>query len=357
MKGTLRMSILIDPHKVPKRTLATGDEIPCIGMGTFGSDRYTPEQVSKAVAGAIRVGYRLFDCAAVYGNEDRIGKVFAEAINQGVVKREELFITTKVWNDMHGKGDVLLSCSKSLRDLRLDYVDAFFMHWPFPNYHAPGCDGDTRNPNSKPFCKDEFMSVWRQMERLVDMGLTRCLGMSNMTIPKLEAVLPMCRIKPALIEMELHPCFQQTELFAYCVDKNIQPVGFCPIGSPSRPDRDKTDNDAVDTEVPAVVELAEKHGVHPALICLKWAVQRGQIPIPFAAGEDKYIANLKCVTEDPLTEEEMEILKDVDANCRLIKGQVFLWPGAKSWEELWDMNETGRRIYTERGNINPTLST
>ena len=195
----------IDPKLVPKRKLSNGQEIPCIGMGTFGSDRFTPEQVSNAVAGAIRSGYRLFDCASVYGNEDLIGKVFEDAMKEGVVKREELFITSKVWNDMHGQGDVLLSCAQTLKDLRLEYLDFYFVHWPFPNYHAPGCDGDSRNPDSKPFSVEEFMNTWRQMERLVDMGLVRNIGMSSMTIPKLEAVLPLCRILPTVIEMKLHP--------------------------------------------------------------------------------------------------------------------------------------------------------
>lgn len=330
------MAEFINPNLVPKRKLSNGQEIPCIGMGTFGSDRFTPEQVSNAVAGAIRCGYRLFDCAAVYGNEDLIGEVFEAAIKEGVVTREELFITSKVWNDNHGQGDVLLSCAKTLKDLRLDYVDFYFVHWPFPNYHAPGCDGDSRNPNSKPFSVEEFMSTWRQMERLYDMGLVKNLGMSNMTIPKLEAVLPLCRIRPTVIEMELHPCFQQPELYDYAVAQGIQPVGFCPIGSPTRPDRDTTPDDVADIQVPELVEIAKAHGVHPAVICLKWAVQRGQIPIPFSVHENEYVSNLKCTTVDPLTDEEMATLKSIDKNCRLIKGQVFLWPGATDWRDLWD---------------------
>jgi len=325
---------------VPKRRLATGAEIPCIGMGTFGSDRFTPEQVAGAVEGAVRCGYRLFDCAAVYGNEPLIGNVFHKALSRGAVKREELFITSKVWNDMHGQGDVLLSCAKTLKDLRLDYVDAYFVHWPFPNYHAPGCDGNSRNPDSRPFSPDEFMCTWRQMERLHDMGLVRNLGMSNMTIPKLEAVLSLCRVKPAVIEMELHPCFQQETLFDYVVKAGILPVGFCPIGSPTRPERDMTPDDIADTQVPEVVEIARAHGVHPAVICLKWALQRGQIPIPFSVHENEYVSNLKCTAEDPLTDKEMAILKTVDRNCRLIKGQVFLWPGAKDWHDLWDEDGT-----------------
>lgn len=334
------MCDFIDPALVPKRTLYTGEEIPCIGMGTFGSDRFSPQQVSSAVDGAIRCGYRMFDCAAVYGNEDLIGRVFNQAFKEKVVRREELFITSKVWNDMHGKGDVLLSCAKSLKDLQLDYIDAFFVHWPFANYHAPGCDGDSRNPDSTPFSPEAFIKTWRQMERLADMGLVRHLGMSNMTIPKLEAVLPYCRIKPALIEMELHPCFQQPELFNYCAERKIQPIGFCPIGSPSRPERDKTEADITDIHMSELMEIAERHGVHPAVVCLKWAIGRGQIPIPFSVHSSEYISNLRCTTQAPFSKEEMETLESLDRNCRLIKGQVFLWPGAKTWEDLWDLDGT-----------------
>ena len=335
-KEGIIMSSNINPALVPKRTLFTGEQIPCIGMGTFGSDRFTPEQVSAAVAGAIRYGYRLFDCASVYGNEDQIGRVFSDAFTSGAVKREELFIMSKFWNDMHGKGDVLLSLARTLKDLQVDYIDAFFIHWPFPNYHAPGCDGDARNPDSRPFSVDRFMCAWRQMERIADMGLARNLGMSNMTIPKLEAVLPLCRIRPALIEMELHPAFQQAELFGYAVKQGVQPVGFCPIGSPTRPDRDKSDGDVVDIQMPEVLEIASAHNIHPAVVCLKWAVQRGQIPIPFSVYENEYQSNLRCTMEDPLSETEMEALAKADKNCRLIKGQVFLWPDAEDWTALWD---------------------
>jgi len=323
---------------MPKVALSSGEKIPCIGMGTFGSDRFAPKQVSQAVAGAIRCGYRMFDCAAIYGNEDLIGEVFDDAFKQSIVEREELFITSKVWNDMHGKGDVLFSCAKSLRDLRLDYIDLYFMHWPFPNYHAPGCDGDSRNPDSKPFSVDEFISTWRQMEKLVEMGLTRYIGMSNMTIPKLEAALPLCKILPAAIEMELHPAFQQKELFDYCIGKNIAPIGFCPIGSPTRPERDKSSDDVADIQMPEIVEIAKRHNVHPAIVCIKWAAQRGQIPIPFSVYENEYAQNLECVAKDPLSPEEMAIIGKADKNCRLIKGQVFLWEGAKSWEDLWDLD-------------------
>ena len=326
----------VDTRSVPQVKLKSGESIPSIGMGTFGSDRYGPDEISSAVAGAIRIGYRLFDCASVYGNEDRIGKVFEEAFAAGIVKREDLFITSKVWNDMHGPGKVLASAGKTLKDLRLKHVDAYFVHWPFPNYHAPGCDGDSRNPDSVPFSAERFMATWEQMETLHSRGQARYLGMSNMTISKLEAVLPRCKVKPELIEMEQHPSFQQEELFKYCKAKGITVIGYSPIGSPNRPDRDKAPGDVVDTELPEVAAVAKAHNIHPALVCIKWAVQRGSIPIPFSVHEKNYAANLRAVTEAPLTAAEMELLKKAERNCRLVKGQVFLWPGAKSWEDLWN---------------------
>ncbi len=330
------MNNRIDQEVVPLRTLYSGEKIPCMGLGTFGSDKYGADMVSESVYGAIKYGYRLIDCAAVYQNEDRIGMVLQRLFAEKEVERKELFITSKVWNDMHGEGQVLKSCQKSLMDLRLDYLDLYFVHWPFPNYHAPGCSGDSRNPDSRPFSVEEFMGVWRQCEELVEKGLVRYIGMSNMTIPKLEAVLPLCRIQPAALEMELHPSFQQPELFDYARKHDILPIGYCPIGSPSRPERDRTAEDVSDTQLPAVVQAAKAHQVHPAVICLKWAVQRGQVPIPFSVKEAQYIANLKCAAEDPLTAEEMEAIRGEDKNCRLVKGQVFLWEGAEGWEDLWD---------------------
>lgn len=324
----------IDLLKVPKRMIFTGEEIPAVGLGTFGSDKYNAEQVSEAVYGAIKYGYRLIDCAAVYQNEKNIGEVLKKVFQDKIVSREELFITSKVWNDRHR--EVGVACRQSLADLGLSKIDLYFVHWPFPNYHAPGCDGDSRNPDSKPFSVEEFMDTWRQCEKLVDEGLVRYIGMSNMTVKKLEQVLPLCRIQPAALEMECHPSFQQQELFEYAVAHKIVPVGFCPIGSPSRPERDRTAEDIADIEMEVITEIAEAHKVHPAVICLKWAVQRGMIPIPFSVKEPQYISNLRCATEDPLTEEEMERIRKADRNCRLIKGQVFLWPGANDWKELWD---------------------
>ncbi len=332
------MSEVVNPALVPSHTLFTGAVMPGVGLGTFGSDKYGADVVSEAVYQAIKCGYRLIDCAAVYQNEDQIGKVLSRVLSEGVVTREELFVTSKVWNDRHR--EVIKACKESLKDLQLEYIDLYFVHWPFPNYHAPKCSGDSRNPDSKPFSIEEFMDTWQQCEQLVEMGLVKHIGMSNMTVAKLKAVLPLCKIQPAALEMELHPSFQQQELFDYAVANKIIPIGYCPIGSPSRPERDRTAEDVADTELQEIVAAAKAHNIHPAVVCLKWAVQRGQVPIPFSVKESQFVSNLKCATEDPLTKEEMDKIAGADKNCRLIKGQVFLWEGAKGWEDLWDMDGT-----------------
>ena len=323
---------MIDPKIVPAFTLNDGGTIPCIGMGTFGSDRVTPDEVAAAVAGGIRVGYRLFDCAACYGNEDKIGVEFKRAFDEGVVKREELFIMSKVWNDMHRR--VAESARKTIADLQCEYLDMLFIHWPFPNYHAPFCDVDSRNPDSKPFSVAEFLDTYRQIEALVDEGLVKHIGISNMTIPKLDAVLDRLRIKPAACESELHPCFQQQALFDYLKARDILNIGYMPLGSPRRPERDILPEDIADMQMPELVEIAKAHNCHPAIVCLKWALQRGQLPIPFSV--HNYEANLRAAVTEKLTDAEMAKIATLERGNRLVKGQVFLWPGANDWHDLWD---------------------
>lgn len=331
----------LDPNIIPKRKLKNGVEMPVIGMGTFGSDRFSPVQVANAVIGAAEYGQRAFDCASVYGNEKEIGESL-KIILDGGVPREELFITSKVWNDRHGEGQVIASCMQSLEDLGLDYLDLYLVHWPFPNFHPIGCSVDSRSPDAKPYIHENFMKTWAQMERLVVMGLVRAIGTSNMTRAKMELLLRDCTIKPVVTEMELHPHFQQQALFDYYVANGIQPIGFCPVGSPKRPDRDKTEADTVDIEDPVVQKIAARLGCHPAEVCIKWAIQRGQIPIPFSVDVSKCRANLRCALPDymRITEEEMAELATIDRNCRLIKGQVFLWKDGQTWEDLWDLDGT-----------------
>jgi alcohol dehydrogenase (NADP+) len=326
-----------DPSLVPQRRLYTGAKMPAIGLGTFGSDRVGADEVAGAVEYAARIGYRHFDCAAVYGDEPEIGAVLGRLL-KSEMRREELWITSKLWNDKHAEEDVIPACRQSLADLQLDYLDMYLVHWPFPNYHPPHCDITSRSPDAKPYIHEEFMKTWGQMEKLVDLGLTRHIGISNMTIPKLKRVIADARIRPAVNEMELHPHFQQPELFEFVRANGIEPVAYSPIGSPARPERDRTPEDTVDTEDPVIVRIAQGLGVHPAVVCIKWAVQRGQTPIPFSTKPKNIRANLHGVLSEPLTGEEMREIAHIDRNCRLIKGQVFLWKQGQFWQDLWDLN-------------------
>lgn len=327
--------VRVDPAAIPQRRLYTDALMPAIGLGTFGSDHVTPSQVAEAVKGAAAAGYRHFDCASVYGNEPEVGASL-EAIQLGGVKREKLWITSKLWNDKHSEEDVIASCRQSLDNLHLDYLDLYLVHWPFPNFHPPGCDVSSRSTDAKPYIHANYMKTWRKMEELVDMGLVRHIGTSNMTIPKLRLLLGDAHIKPAVNEMELHPHFQQPELFRFVVEKGMEPIGYCPIGSPGRPERDRTPEDTAPIGDPVIVNIAQRHGIHPAVVCIKWAVQRGQTPIPFSI--NNYAANLAGVVGDPLMDDEMRQIAAIDRNCRLIKGQVFLRKDGQAWEDLWDIS-------------------
>lgn len=328
---------LVDPGSVPQRRLSDGAMMPAVGLGTFGSDSVAPAAVAAAIKGAAAIGYRHFDCASVYGNENVVGAALEEVIKSGV-RREDLWVTSKLWNDKHAPEDVIASCRKSLADLRLDYLDLYLVHWPFPNYHPPGCDVTSRSPAAKPYIHTDYMKTWRAMEQLVELKLVRHIGTSNMTVAKLKRVLRDARIKPTVNEMELHPHFQQPELFRFVTENGIEPIGYCPLGSPGRPERDRTPEDTSPLQDPVILSIAQRHGVHPAAVCIKWAVQRGQTPIPFSVNPLNYAANLRAAVEDPLSGEEMTAIAAIDRNCRLIKGQVFLWKDGQTWDALWDVD-------------------
>jgi diketogulonate reductase-like aldo/keto reductase len=319
--------------------LSSGSTIPAIGLGTFGSDHVSHSAVADAVRYAVSVGYRHFDCASVYGNEAQIGHVLKGMFGEELC-RDEVWITSKLWNDKHGEDDVVAACQRSLSDLQIEYLDLYLIHWPFPNHHPPGCDVSSRGPNAVPYIHENYMRTWRKMEELVDRGLVRNIGTSNMTIPKLRLLLRDARIKPVANEMELHPHFQQPEFFRYLIKNGIQPIGFSPLGSPARPERDRTPEDTSPIEDPVIGQIARRLGIHPAVVCIKWAVQRGHIPIPFSTNPRNILANLVAVTSEPLTHDDMATIEKLDRNCRMIKGQVFLWKDNQSWEDLWDPNGT-----------------
>ena len=327
---------MIDPATIPTVQMPSG-AMPVVGLGTFGSDHIDHASVASTVADAIVTGYRHIDCASVYGNEAAIGERLATIV-ESAVPRDELWITSKVWNDMHGPGDVIASCEQTLRDLRLDHLDLYLVHWPFPNTHTAGASIDERQGDARPYIHDAYMDTWRQMETLVERGLVRNIGTSNMTIPKLDLLLRDATIRPAANEMELHPHFQQPDLFDHVRVSGMVPVGFSPIGSPARPERDRQPDDTVDIDDPVMVAIATAHGLHPATLCVKWAVQRGQVPIPFSTTPGNYTANLAAVSAGSprLTDGEMGAIASIDRGSRLIKGQVFCWKPDQDWRDLWD---------------------
>lgn len=309
------------------------DEIPVIGMGTFGSDAFSAETIAAAVQVAADVGYRHFDCAAVYGNESEIGHAL-RAVMAGGIERDELWVTSKLWNDRHD--DVAAACERSLADLQLDALDLYLVHWPFPHYHPPGCDVTSRCETAGPYSHERFLETWRAMERLVERGLVRHIGTSNMTVPKLQLLLQDCSIAPFANQLELHPHFQQDELFDFLRAQGIVPVGFCPMGSPNRPERDRTPDDTAPLTDPVIREIAARYDCHPAEICIRWAAQRGHVPIPFSVKREQLESNLRAATEGALTPAEMHAIGEIDRDCRLIKGQVFLWRDDQDWRDLWD---------------------
>lgn len=307
-------------------------QIPPIGMGTFGSDHINADVMAASVKEALNIGYRMIDCARVYNNEKEIGEV----IKASKISRSDLWLTSKVWNDSHGKKNVIASAQASMADLQSDYLDLFLVHWPFPNHHPPFADVDERNPNAVPYIHEHFMDTWSGMEELQRSGAVRYIGVSNMSEAKLNLLLRDCSIRPVAAELELHPTFSQPKFRQYLEAEGILPIGYSPLGSPNRPERDRTEADVVDMAHPAVVELAKKHDVHPASICLKWARGNGIIPIPLSTKVQNLQSNFESVHSEPLSQEELAMLEHVDSNNRLIKGQVFLWEGADSWHDLWD---------------------
>jgi alcohol dehydrogenase (NADP+) len=154
----------------------------------------------------------------------------------------------------------------------------------------------------------------------------------------MKLLLRDCKIKPVVNEMELHPHFQQTELFRFMVENDVQPIGYCPLGSPSRPERDRTPGDTVDMEDPVILSIAERLGVHPAAVCIMWAVKHGHVAIPFSVKKPQLISNLMAAVDNPLTDEDLAAIAGIEKGCRLVKGQVFVWSQERTWEDLWDLS-------------------
>ena len=343
----------IDPASVHKVKLASGVEMPVAAFGTFHSD-WAQDYMKDATVEAIRLGYRHIDTARAYENEDVVGEAIREAISTGLIaSADDLFITGKLWNGHMDPKDVAPACEATLKSLGVEKLDMYLNHWPWPNVHTPGCAGDHRNPDAVPYIHEQFMETWAEIVKLKKAGKVVDIGTSNHTALDMKLLLRDVPAdeRPLLNQMELHPLFQQTELRRYFQSEQIVCTGYMSLGSPNRPGRDTFKEHRADMMDPTIQQIAGELGVSPARVCLNWAYQRENKSggyVAMATRRDWIRANLQAATEDLLSPEQLlRISGDgtdehpgIDANNRLIWGQVFLWPEADGdWRILWKDNQ------------------
>ena len=307
-----------------------GGRMPALGLGTWKSD---PGVVGEAVREALRIGYRHIDCAPIYGNEAEIGEAFSAAFADGDVKREELWVTSKLWNHSHRNDDVLPALKQTLADLRLDYLDLFLIHWPVA--HQPGV--------TFPETPDQFMSLddvplaetWAAMEEAVDQGLARHIGVSNFRPGKIDEVLGRARIKPAVDQVECHPYLAQNELLAYLREHGTVLTAYSPLGSPDRPDRLRKDEEPKPFEEPVTRSIADRLGATPAQVLIAWALHRGTSVIPKSANADRLRQNFEA-QHIRLSDEDMATLNGLDRGYRFIDGSFWTPEGSPyTLADLW----------------------
>jgi diketogulonate reductase-like aldo/keto reductase len=333
----------IDTNLVTQLLLPDGTQMPQAAMGTFHSDNPDLiEMMEDVIVEAIRLGYRHIDCATAYQNEEVVGKAIKRATREGLVSREELFVTTKLWNKNMSKKEVIPACELSLKLLGLDYVDMYVVHWPWPNFHAPGAAGDASNEHAVPYIHEEFMQVWGEMIKLKTGGKAINIGTSNQTQKTMELLLRDTDdfSRPVYNQMELHPLFQQKELVRYLIDNKVVPSGYMSLGSPRRPGRDRFAEHQSDMQHPVILSIAKETGLTPPQVCLAWAHQRENNKVGYVsmAERSEWIkSNLGTATKNVLSKEQFEAIDGdgteenpgINTNNRLIWGQVFFWPEAR----------------------------
>lgn len=341
---------LLDPSAVKQIKLSSGRTAPTAAYGTFHSD-WAQDLMYDATLEAIRVGWRHIDTARAYENEDIVGAAFKEAIKRGYIgSTDELYITGKLWNGHMSPKDVAPALENTLKDLGIDQIDCYLNHWPWPNVHPPGCSGDQKNPNAVPYIHEDFMQTWGELLKLKQAGKIVDLGISNHTRATFDLLLrdTSAAERPVVNQMEMHPLFQQAELRQHFEANGVSTMGYMALGSPNRPARDKFKEHRSDMDDPVILGIAEELGLTPGEVCLAWAAQRDNGSGGFVAMSttpSRIRSNLKCGIEDYLTPEQLlRISGDgtpenpgIDANNRLIWGQVFLWDeGDSDWRVLWD---------------------
>jgi len=295
-----------------------GDKMPAIGLGTWKSE---PGEVGRAVQTALNAGYRHIDCAAIYGNEKEIGEALSRVFDKGTVKREEVWITSKLWNNAHKKEDVKPALKKTLSDLKLNYLDLYLIHWPVA--FKPGLEGFPEND-------DDFLSLdeaplaetWNAMLDSKKHGLIKHAGVSNFSIKKLEQLTNVTGTTPSVNQVELHPYLQQNELLEYCKKNGIHITAYSPLGSTDRPDALKADDEPSLLENETIIKIAEKHNATPAQILIQWHVERGTSVIPKSTNPGRIRENLHS-QEFTFDEADMNQIKSLDRHFRFINGKFF----------------------------------
>ena len=333
----------IDPAMVTQLKLADGTLIPQAAMGTFHSDNPDLEAAMEDILiEAIRLGYRHLDCATAYQNEEVVGRAISKAIESSLVIREELFVLSKLWNKNMKPEEVIPALEQTLKDLGLEYLDMYLVHWPWPNYHEPGSAGDAVNAHAVPYIHEDFMKVWEKMTELKKSGKVKNIGTSNQTQKTMELLLRDTDHfnRPSYNQMELHPLFQQQDFVKYLISEKVVPSGYMSLGSPRRPGRDRFAEHQADMLHPIIQQVAGETGMTPPEVCLSWAHQREQNNVGYVAMAERsewIKSNLACATKEALSNNQyIKINGDgsdenlgINTNNRLIWGQVFFWPEAR----------------------------
>ncbi|KAG4078775.1 hypothetical protein HA402_015365 [Bradysia odoriphaga] len=297
---------------VPSVKLSNGYSIPIVGLGTWQSP---PGEVDRAVRDAIDAGYRHLDCAFGYGNENEVGNAIQAKIAEGVVRREDLFITSKLWNTYHEPQHVRLCVEQSLKNLKVDYLDLYLIHWPH-SFKYSGADNFPKNADgSMIYDYTDYLDTWGALEVLVDEGLIRSIGISNFNSEQLDRVYNNSRIKPVMNQVECHPYLNQSRLIEHCRAKNVAVTGYSPLGSPNRPWAQPGDPQLM--EDPKIVAIATKYNRSPAQILIRYQIQRGVVVIPKSTTKNRIVSNFDVFGFE-LSEQDVQTINGFDCNGRLV---------------------------------------